>query len=277
MQYPEIQPPEYCLVRIVDVKVDPGKTYRYRLQVEMANPNYKRTDVASPVYSDPPTLPTSDWYEIPGVVTVPLDMHYYAVDQKDLDGRNYKGPNADARILAHQVPLQIHRWLEKVDTASRRNAFIGEWIVGERIIVGKGEYVGRTQLTEFPVWMENRAAFVIPKKREGQKEVYGMPVSFASTPYDSVLVDFTGGETRHDVTEIKDEKPVKTSLIRDTQRTEVLLCTPDGRLLGLDAAIEAKDPQREARLETYRNRVKDVKANKGMTPMGPGSTGPFSN
>jgi hypothetical protein len=40
--------PDYCLLRVIDVTVQPGKVYQYRLRVRMANPNYGRKDVAAP-------------------------------------------------------------------------------------------------------------------------------------------------------------------------------------------------------------------------------------
>jgi hypothetical protein len=40
--------PDYCLVRVIDVTVEPGKVYQYRLRVRMANPNFGRKDVAAP-------------------------------------------------------------------------------------------------------------------------------------------------------------------------------------------------------------------------------------
>jgi hypothetical protein len=40
--------PDYCLLRVIDVTVQPGKVYQYRLRVRMANPNYGRKNVASP-------------------------------------------------------------------------------------------------------------------------------------------------------------------------------------------------------------------------------------
>jgi len=277
-QLKEVQPPEHCLVRIVDVKIQPGKAYKYRLQVQMANPNFKRTDVASPKYSEGKELPASPWFELSQVVVVPPDIHYYAVDQKDADGRDYKGPNAEVAVRPNQIAFQIHRWVEKLDTASRRNIFVGEWVVGERVIAGRGEYVGRTVTTEVPIWVETREAFIIPKTKDKvtNREVSGLPVSYATSPYDAVLVDFAGGGLTYELTELRGDKPTKTP-VRDTQRAEVLLCTGDGRLLALEGSTDAEDAERKKRLEEYRTRIKDVKAAKPAAgTMGPGSTGPFS-
>src|SRR5262249_33800613 len=58
--------PEYCLVRVIDVTVKPGESYQYRLRVRVANPNFKRDDVAEPKFAEGKELPSTKWFEIPG-------------------------------------------------------------------------------------------------------------------------------------------------------------------------------------------------------------------
>lgn len=62
--------PRYCLLRVLDPTVQPGRTYQYRLQVRMANPNYGRKDVAAPGLADAREI-RSDWYEVPQKVVSP--------------------------------------------------------------------------------------------------------------------------------------------------------------------------------------------------------------
>jgi hypothetical protein len=45
--------PDYCLLRVIDVTVQPEKVYQYRLRVRMANPNHGRKDVAPELARDP--------------------------------------------------------------------------------------------------------------------------------------------------------------------------------------------------------------------------------
>jgi len=271
MNLPEIEPPDHCLVRIVDVKIEPGKAYRYRVQVAMANPNYKRTDVANPRYAEKQDLATNNlWYELPDTVVVPPEQQFYAVDQKDIDGKDYKGLNAEARPGLNQVAIQVHKWLEDVINPSNRGrAYIGEWVVAERLFVGKGEYAGRTPTIELPVWVETREKFIVPKKKDGMKETSGLPVPFGTKPQDAVVVDFSATEVKVDYTEMKMEKPVKVS-VRDTQRTEVLLWSPDGKLLAMQSTEDAENAERKTRLDAYRARIKEVKG--GTPAIG---TGPF--
>src|SRR5262249_28074726 len=155
-----------------------GKSYKYRIQVHMANPNYKRDDVANPKYKEDPELPTNNqWFELPDVVVVPPELYYYAVDQKELDGKDYKGLNAEGRPTANQVTLQTPRWLE--DAATRGFRPVGEWVVAERLFVGRGEYVGRKPLIDVPIWETTKEAFILPKKKDGMKETSGLEVSFS--------------------------------------------------------------------------------------------------
>jgi hypothetical protein len=106
--------PDHCLVRVIDITIEPGKTYEYRLQVRMGNPNYGRKDVASADYAQGEMLSTDDrkWLVIPNKLSVPSDMLFYALDQKDFkesDGKPYRGINANRLVHSYEVPLQIHR------------------------------------------------------------------------------------------------------------------------------------------------------------------------
>src|SRR5439155_10888624 len=116
--------PEHCLVRLMDVTVEPGKTYEYRMRVVMANPNFGRKDVANPTYAGTPTL-TSDWSQMPIRVHVSAELRYYAVDQGDKDTppeeATYRGMNCNQTInRRRQLWLQAHRWPAKAPTAGSR-------------------------------------------------------------------------------------------------------------------------------------------------------------
>src|SRR5262249_46641669 len=81
-------PVDYCLLRFLDVTVEPGKSYRYRVKVKMANPNYspepgKRKDTYVQFAKD--EVLTSDWAYVPQTVSVPADEFLYAVDQRNVE------------------------------------------------------------------------------------------------------------------------------------------------------------------------------------------------
>ncbi len=151
-------PPEYVLVRAIDVTVQPGTIYQYRIQIRMANPNFQRTDVSNPDWAKGEEL-KSDWLVIDDPVVVPPEMYYYAVDQKEVDNkvrpRSYMGLNA-LQILhkERQVAFQIHRWVENASIIPGQNLPAGEWAVAERILVNRGEPIGRVARVEIPLWKD---------------------------------------------------------------------------------------------------------------------------
>jgi hypothetical protein len=139
-QGPDSEPPIHNLVRFIDVDVEPGDTYEYRVQVRMGNPNFKRNkEVASPSYADGADL-TSDWSKIPIQVKVPEEQNCYVVDQ-------YKADNPNARPIASEdrtrmIPVQIHKWLQTSGLATQ-NMPVGDWGIAERVPVYRGEFIGR--------------------------------------------------------------------------------------------------------------------------------------
>src|SRR5262249_32997874 len=71
-----------ALVRFLDVDVEPEATYQYRIQVRMANPNYKQPTklVAHSGLTRLKEL-VSDWVETPRK-TVPSDYQFYITNQE---------------------------------------------------------------------------------------------------------------------------------------------------------------------------------------------------
>src|SRR5262249_28730752 len=97
--------PEKCLVRFVDPTVDPGRTYEYRIPIEMSNPNYHRVKKAVPASLTENKEQKSEWKVIPKKVAFPPVQHVYAVDETGPTSRRLAA-NAD------RVAMQIHRWIE---------------------------------------------------------------------------------------------------------------------------------------------------------------------
>ena len=73
------------LVRFIDFTAERGKTYRYRVRLEMRNPNFGMPvdSLEQPEYATTDTI-VSDWSEITAAVEVPMAYHIYVanVDQK---------------------------------------------------------------------------------------------------------------------------------------------------------------------------------------------------
>jgi hypothetical protein len=244
--------PEYCLLRVLDPTVQPGRVYQYRLQVRMANPNYGRKDVAVPALAEGREI-DSGWYEVPQKVVVSPDLLYYAVDQKELEGaKHYKGLNRDAWVNKDRTALQIHCWLEGFFMhTDRKMLSVGEWVVAERVIAYRGEYVGFDQRIEFPYWRTNQEQFVVareelsfrPERPDGR---------------DTVLVDFEGGYQDYSQ-ELRGPGFAGTRKVRDSSAPGLLLLTPDGKLLAPEGARDARDQERKERLAVVRQRLAELK------------------
>ena len=109
-------------------------------------------------------------------------------------------------------------------------------------------------------------AFVIegePEKRRGVRTPQGdIKVDFGLRRQDgleTVLVDFEEGSAS---TEYGADR------VREDYAAEVLLFTPEGKLLARNSVTDARDEERTARLKYYRDRLENVKKNQSPAPAG---------
>jgi hypothetical protein len=262
--------PEACLVRFLDVTVEPGKTYDYRVQIVMVNPNYKLTDqVAFPEIAREETL-KSQWS--PTLVRVPVhpDLTYYVTDEKE----NERGKQArrefngapDVSGDRERVAMQIHKWFAGIVPPSNTEWFpSGEWLLADRVIVHRGEYIGRNEKAEVPIWLYTRKGFVIAVnvKQRGTKKEIDANFGFEKKPPDeAILVDFEGGKVSHDRAPEKaatDDKKASSVRITDNAPLEALILMPDGRLLCRDSKTDTADTKRTDRRIAWRERIEEVK------------------
>jgi len=282
----EVELPEHCLLRLVDVTVQPGKTYRYRLKVRMANPNYKRPGaVANPDWAIPKELESPWWPSEKDrqiTVTVEPELRFYAVDQvalerglkaKDLRELPYRD---NGRLDEGQVAFQMHKWVDVLDIVRPGEdrpirVPVGEWVVAERVRVSRGEYVGRRTKVQVPYWRYLQEKFVLASdapnkakvKSKAKKTVYvdfgyGAPDT-ATTPPEPILVDFEGNSRAYErVTRTEDKETVDR--ITDACGTTALMLSPEGRLLLHEGPSEIPDSRREERLTRSRQRIQEVEA-----------------
>jgi hypothetical protein len=281
--------PEYCLVRVIDVTIEPGKIYQYRMRVRMGNPNEGRKDVSSPLYAQEPELSPSKWCEVPEKVALPSELVYYAVDQKELGDKDvpYDNTGGRVRLDADSMVLQIHKWIDRTNVAGVKEkdpVAIGEWAVAERAVVHRGEYVDKVEHVMMPVWNYSQNTFVLPADATGKKNnKTTIEVSFShglKEGMETILVDFEGGkhtfkvpEDETDLSRVftdRDGRPQKA--IEDLAPMDVLLLTPEGKLIGRNSAADAKDSERTKRREVVRKRIHSVLAkaegDKKSTPGG---------
>jgi len=259
--------PEYCMVRLMDVDVQPGKVYQYRLRVRMANPNFSRNDVASPAYKKEKEI-KGGWYEVPQKAVVPPELFYYAVDQKELDGRTQQ-QQAHRRLRyegrvdpKEQVVLQAHRWLPGVPLKENNNQPmpVGDWVIAERMPVYRGETIGRYEKVDVPVWLPRKETMTLLKDTSNKRGASGVDVYFGYGPeqQEAILVDFEGGRRSYARVAGRSDDPDKkppTRTIDDESSTEVLILSPDGKLMARNGAADAKDKEREKRLKEVRENI----------------------
>jgi hypothetical protein len=273
--------PEYCLIRLFDVTVEPGKTYEYRMQVRMGNPNFDRPDAASQGFARLLELPAKDWYVLPEKVTVPQDLYYYAVDQAKLDAVAPKEPNQPKEpkeaklpvqpVKENQTVLQIQKWLEVLKT-KREEQPIGEWVIAERVVATRGEPIG-PQKVEVPYWRSTQDRFTMLVEGPQKGRFRGPPT--VEVPFsegdEPVLVDFTGGDATYKRTQPNGAGQALPVTDKGAA-VEVLLLMPDGTLAAHDSAKDAIEAKRVSRLKEEREWIHNVKNTKGgkeqSTPFG---------
>jgi hypothetical protein len=271
--------PEYILARVVDVTIQPGKCYRYRLKVKMANPNYQRPDVASPVYKEKPSLESAEWYEMQQIVEVPGELFYYVVDEAQ--GLTWREQNALPRDSAQyrayhsfntfpcsdHVVFQFHRWVESTQQNRNESQLIavGEWAVAERVFVARGEYVGRKVNVDLPIWNHVHNKFILPAEdrrpsRRTGKVNTGIDVDFGQDPPENntILVDYEGGHVSAP-SAFGDNKT-----IYDDCAIEVLMLSGDGKLLARNSVKDTNDTNRIERRTDALNRIQNVREGRGV-------------
>jgi hypothetical protein len=258
----DVTVPEHTLLRFVDITVVPGKTYKYRFKVKMANPNYRRQDVASPAYKLEQEIKAKDWYTVRDAVHVPPDLSFYVVDQSQVSKGEKHTPGTplftlwNKRVQEGQVAFQLQRWVDQTPVATDSELVpIGEWAVADRVLVPRGEYVGQSVKVDLPVWKYTQDSYVLPaedQKRRMRKPPTGVHVNFTHENPDgseTILVDFEGG--------------VQTlGKLADTSAVEVLLLAPDGKLLAHNSAVDSNNEKRKDRRDEYVKRIDEVREGK---------------
>jgi hypothetical protein len=254
------QPPEYCLIRFLDVDLTPGATYEYRLQVRMANPNYKNPNVAWPALANDKEL-ISDWFEVRETdggkipdgpmlrVAVPPDSYFYVLDRADA-GKN-------------QALVQYHRWVDYIKPPGSPTPYsVADWIVADKVPVYRGEYMRRLDdkvapKVDVPIWLYTQYDFVLATNSAAPRyeDQHKVPLEFRPGTGDYLLVDFQGGK------DLRHTKTVgeKTTTVSDRAPTELIYLSPDGKLLVKDSETDRQDPKREQRVRAYEQRIKAIK------------------
>ena len=260
-----------ALVRFIDVDVEPGKTYKYGIQVRIANPNFGKKDkVAWANLADIPELSTA-----PGVfpviftpsVTIPRESYLYAVDQVLVDELGLAAPakkgnvivgDATVKQIKEFIPFQVHQWVgKKADNVGLEHA-IGDWAILERQLVRRGEHIGLAGFVTVPVWSPLKEAFDVPKFRDIKAkppiDKHGIHIDLLREPEAPVLVDFVGG---------KRIRLGTSNIFEEDTAVEALILGPDGKLRVLNSrdAADGNNPtaiDRESRVMSARQRATEA-------------------
>ncbi len=129
-----------ALARFWDFTVDTGATYKYRMQVKVFNPNYKRTDVFDADLARPVVLP-GPWSVPSDPVHVEPDAFWFVAEDA----------GAKARATLPTLNLEVQRWVTGM----------GQWMV-QNLPQRPGQVIGVANLKkniDLVLWNANDDKF----------------------------------------------------------------------------------------------------------------------
>ncbi|HET6573794.1 MAG TPA: hypothetical protein VFG68_09350, partial [Fimbriiglobus sp.] len=288
-QMPEV---EYTLLRFLDVDPRPGYSYQYRIRVKMKNPNFNQPNMVSRKSDAKIETLKGPWVQLGKAdefITIPPEMYIYAADADeyiehvdDLYKKNGR-EGAIRNVMEYRevqdgrrALVQFQQWMPqiRIEGSGNKTEPIGTWVVAD-MPVAAGDFIGRRQLVELPLWSASQQAYVLRELTGGVKvhgianqkhQPKGWPVNFQTL---SVLVGFEGGKTKAELSE---------RTVTDESATEVLILRPDGKLLVRNSVADKEDPEKKGRQETWDKwlkRVRDRKEDMNMmgNPMDPNGGG----
>lgn len=257
--------PEKALVRFQDPTVKPGFVYQYRISIRMRNPLHNKEDKAIAKTMAKDEEIASKPVTIEKKLAVTPEFEYFFV----IEDRNKGRTQADSTFV------QIERWLDwtRNDVQSGSPVPVGDWTVARQVRVHKGEYIGRIEDQEVPMWWPQLEQFIFAARPDAkklrQRGRRGIPVDFNTQ---DVLVDFQGGQQKHPR---KDGQPVE-----DNSELDALVLTRDGRLVVRNSLDDTENKERRERLDYWDGWIKEVREAKEQRSrpqqpgMGPGGMAP---
>ncbi|HEY2784794.1 MAG TPA: hypothetical protein VGJ05_07445 [Fimbriiglobus sp.] len=266
---------EYLLIRFVDPTVKPGETYQYRLRVKLKNPSFGpqfKSQVSQASYATKEVLTSAEWV-INQFVPIPPETYVYALDpaefEKSVKEKFPKDNGMQALMKVQdgkQALVQIHRWMPEVRLpGSSATEPVGAWVIGE-VQAAPGEYIGRRQLCQLPIWSAEKGYYVLKELPEGYrlkgnvgttKVPRGWLVDLSTN---DILVDFDGGRYRGQIGD-------KT--VQDESAEELLILRPDGSMFVRNSETDKDFKPRELRAKAWDEWVKTAESvTPGANPNG---------
>src|SRR5262249_23757490 len=131
-----------------------------------------------------------------------------------------------------EVALQLHRWFDRVEVKNQGSIRLGDWLVAERVLAQRGEFLKWDVEAQVPKWVEGEKTFKLattPASRNQRKKdsiLVEFAVKTEKNLPPAVLVDFQGGRQQ---ARFEQGKAVK--LVPDNSALELLIMNPDGELV----------------------------------------------
>ena len=273
-----------ALVSFIDPDVVPGETYRYSIQVRIANPNYKYPkidDLAYAALTSQPELILGNshpkWENTP-TITIPHEYSLYAADQQMIDeGAGQMPKKGQATVdpkTRDMTAFQIHLWAKRErDFTKGQDHDIGDVVIAERILVRRGDQIGVGAYVKIASWNRVKNSLDIPsynelfpKDKKNPAKIYGAFLNMQPTVAGieegvrkevklppPVLVDFFGG---------KRTKP-GSNVVEEETAVESLIMTPDGQLFVRNSRIDTDTAtplgrEREERVQENRRHFNEL-------------------
>jgi hypothetical protein len=246
--------PDYVPIRFLDVDLDSslvgGATFEYRLRMVLHNPNYKReTEVAAPEFARDEFL-FGNWSTTVRVTFEP-DQMMYASDRERAKNATDDGKDRD------KVPVQLHKWLGKVEViggSDRDTALVGDWWI-EKLLVGRGQYIGRSPDLAGPAGESNLVQWVSHAVDTINSRI-GADVQKKTRTTDlftnSILVDFQGGAYQ------SYRSDFNKSMKKEDVPAEILILEPDGRVISRHMGDDRNLTDRKARYEHWKKWIDEL-------------------
>jgi hypothetical protein len=266
-----LPPHDKALIRFVDVDVEPGKAYKYRFKLRLANPNYEQSTkvVINSEFAKAREFETPDW-AVTETISIPRDYFFYVANYAMIKNQpklvSIAGPpggNSRETLPHDKVAFQIHTFIDSFTDDELVKHQVSDWLVAERVLVGRGEPVGRKVEVEVIKWNKYKNMFEISYNSKTDKKLEkaglkkGIGVDF-SPKNQIILLDFVGGKQRF-----------------DDSATEVLLLMPDNSLIVRNSRNDMNDEgwdsklasgtghayglERRKRFETWRERLEKLR------------------
>ena len=287
---------DHLLMRFLDVELEPGNTYQYRVKVQMKSPNFKNKENVSDTNMADIEVLESPWYELPQKLTVPQEAFLYAYSAKKYEESVVKiyedsGKAEPIRKVAElqdvkdgkRAVVQVQQWMERLMLGNKEEP-IGAWVQAE-MPVAVGEFVGKKVPVELPLWRSAALHFVLPQG-DAKTPIYPYwPKDTSKYPLPkvrvldfrtkNVLVDFEGGHS---------STRVGTQMLGEDSTADLLILREDGKLEVRSEAVDmvanvlpvppTARAQRDQAWHEWLDRIRKLKDTESTSGLGSGPAPP---